>query len=51
MMQRDAVDNEGMDVSNRPGSYVRARDVFIGCDGWEGGVHEGGDSAILGRED
>ncbi len=22
-MQRDAVDNEGVDVSNRPGSYVR----------------------------
>ena len=46
-MQSDAVDNEGVDVSNRPGSYVRGRDVGSGCDGGEGCIHEGVDGAKL----
>ena len=46
-----AVDNEGVDVSNRPGSYVWGRDVASGCDGGEACIQEGGDGAMLGRVD
>ncbi len=46
-MQRDAVDNEGVDVSNCPGSYVRGRDVASGCDGGGGCIQEGGDGVML----
>ena len=50
-MQRDDVDNEGVDVSYRPGSYVRGRDVGSGRDGGEGCIHEGVDGAKLRRVD